>query len=103
MVSLQDIHAAQSLLRGIAVRTPLLEWTGVTAKRKLFLKLENLQPIGAFKLRGAYNKVASLSDEERTPRRDLVFERQSRAGSGLRGARLGREGYHRHAQQCAEE
>ncbi len=65
MVSLQDIHAAQSLLRGIAVRTPLFEWMGVTAKRKLFLKLENLQPIGAFKLRGAYNKVASLSDDER--------------------------------------
>lgn len=34
-------------------------------KRRLFLKLENLQPIGAFKLRGAYNKIASLSDEER--------------------------------------
>ena len=65
MVSLADIQQAQSLLHGIAVRTPLLEWTGVTAKRKLFLKLENLQPIGAFKLRGAYNKVASLSDEER--------------------------------------
>ncbi len=65
MVSLQDILAAQSLLRGVAVRTPLLEWTGVASKRKLFLKLENLQPIGAFKLRGAYNKVASLTDEER--------------------------------------
>ncbi len=34
-------------------------------KRRLFLKLENLQPIGAFKLRGAYNKIASLSEEER--------------------------------------
>lgn len=33
--------------------------------RRLFLKLENLQPMGAFKLRGAYNKIASLSDEER--------------------------------------
>ena len=33
--------------------------------RRLFLKLENLQPIGAFKLRGAYNKIASLSPEER--------------------------------------
>jgi len=33
--------------------------------RRLFLKLENLQPIGAFKLRGAYNKIASLSEEER--------------------------------------
>ena len=30
--------------------------------RRLFLKPENLQPIGAFKLRGAYNKIASLSE-----------------------------------------
>ncbi len=65
MVSLHDIRAAQGLLDGIAVRTPLLEWTGAADSRKLYLKLENLQPIGAFKLRGAYNKVASLSDEER--------------------------------------
>ncbi|MFZ0562834.1 MAG: threonine/serine dehydratase [Terriglobales bacterium] len=49
----------------MAVRTPLFEWTSAADDRKLFLKLENLQPIGAFKLRGAYNKVASLSDDER--------------------------------------
>src|ERR1700690_2999140 len=65
MVSLQDIRSAQSLLRGIAVRTPLFEWTGVRDERKLFLKHQNQQPIGAFKLRGAYNKVASLTVEER--------------------------------------
>jgi threonine dehydratase len=65
MVSLDDIRAAQSLLGGVSVRTPLFEWTGASDDRKLFLKLENLQPIGAFKLRGAYNKVASLSDAER--------------------------------------
>jgi threonine dehydratase len=65
MVTLDDIRAAHALLRGIAVRTPLFEWTGAADSRKLFLKLENLQPIGAFKLRGAYNKVASLSDEDR--------------------------------------
>src|SRR5208283_5079795 len=65
MVTLSDIRRAQSLLHGVAVHTPLLEWTAVTAKRKLFLKLENLQPIGAFKLRGAYNKVSSLSEDER--------------------------------------
>src|SRR5271157_4930605 len=65
MVSLDDIRAAQKLLHGIAVRTPLFEWTGAADQRKLYLKLENLQPIGAFKLRGAYNKVASLTDEER--------------------------------------
>jgi threonine dehydratase len=65
MVTLSDIRQAQTLLRGIAVRTPLFEWTSAADERKLFLKLENLQPIGAFKLRGAYNKVASLSDPER--------------------------------------
>jgi threonine dehydratase len=65
MVSLQDIYSAHILLKGVAAHTPLLEWTGAAAKRKLFLKLENLQPIGAFKLRGAYNKVASLTDDER--------------------------------------
>ena len=65
MVSLCDIRSAQTLLRGIAVHTPLLEWTSAADQRKLYLKLENQQPIGAFKLRGAYNKVASLSAEER--------------------------------------
>ena len=65
MVTLGDIQQAQSVLQGMTVRTPLLEWTGVAGRRRLFLKLENLQPIGAFKLRGAYNKVSSLSEVER--------------------------------------
>jgi len=65
MVSLADIQAAKALLQGIAVRTPLFEWTSPTDPRQLFLKLENQQPIGAFKLRGAYNKVAALTAEER--------------------------------------
>src|SRR5207244_9816302 len=52
----------------IAVRTELLHSDlsqDGSANRKLYLKPENLQPIGSFKLRGAYNKIASLSDEER--------------------------------------
>ena len=65
MVSLLHIQQAQARLRGIALRTPLFELTSPSAERKLFLKLENLQPIGAFKLRGAYNKIASLSEQER--------------------------------------
>ncbi|PYX90936.1 MAG: threonine dehydratase [Acidobacteria bacterium] len=70
LVSLEDIRQAQSRLRGIAVRTPLLESQlhqpdGATRDdRRLYLKPENLQPIGAFKLRGAFNKIVSLSDEE---------------------------------------
>lgn len=65
MITLNDICAARARLDGIAVHTPLLEWTAPGDSRRLFLKLENLQPIGAFKLRGAYNKIASLNDEER--------------------------------------
>src|SRR5262249_12336816 len=63
MVSLDDILAARSHLEGVVVRTPLirLEHHGLM----LYLKPENLQPIGAFKLRGAYNKISSLTDEER--------------------------------------
>ncbi len=51
------------------MRTPLIEFRRTGAgddSRKLFLKLENLQPIGAFKIRGAYNKIASLPAEERS-------------------------------------
>src|SRR5207248_1569707 len=63
LVSLDDIREARARLDGITVRTPLipLEHGG----RMLYLNPENLQPIGAFKLRGAYNKIASLTDEER--------------------------------------
>jgi len=81
MVSLDDIRAAQSRLKGIAVRTPLLEWTGVTAKHKLFLKLENLQPIGAFKLRGAYNKLSTLSQDDQ--RRGVVSYSSGNHGQGV--------------------
>src|SRR6202050_2473737 len=66
MVTLADICAAQARLRGVAVRTRLIEFElGEADPRQLFLKPENQQPIGAFKLRGAYNKIASLSEAER--------------------------------------
>src|SRR5271166_4098623 len=67
MVSLADIQEAQSRLRGVAVRTRLIEFPLCEADpRRLYLKPEKQQPIGAFKLRGAYNKIALLSEEERT-------------------------------------
>jgi len=58
-----------------------LEWTGPADQRKLFLKLENLQPIGAFKLRGAYNKVASLSEDDR--RRGVISYSSGNHGQGV--------------------
>jgi threonine dehydratase len=67
IVTLNDIREAQSRLGGVAVRTKLIsshlhDSGGISDSRQLYLKTENLQPIGSFKLRGAYNKVASLSE-----------------------------------------
>lgn len=65
MVTLDDLRLAQSRLKGIATRTPLIRCYLDGEARQLWFKPESLQPIGSFKLRGAYNKIASLSKEER--------------------------------------
>jgi threonine dehydratase len=66
MITLAQIHQAEARIRGVAVRTRLIEFSPQEPNpRRLFLKPENQQPIGAFKLRGAYNKIASLSEEDR--------------------------------------
>jgi threonine dehydratase len=66
MVSLAEIKQAQSRLAGVTARTRLIEFSHPESDtRHLFLKPENQQPIGAFKLRGAYNKIASLADVDR--------------------------------------
>ena len=66
-VTLQMIQEAQERLKGVAQKTGLSYSNSVSdlAGCKVFLKLENLQRTGSFKLRGAYNKVASLTPEER--------------------------------------
>jgi len=66
MITLSDLDSARSRLQSTTTRTRLIEFKLCDADpRRLFLKPENQQPIGAFKLRGAYNKIASLSDEDR--------------------------------------
>lgn len=70
MITLDSFRQAQQRLRGVAVRTPLIPYfpPGPPAKsneRILRIKPESLQPIGSFKLRGAYNKIATLSEAER--------------------------------------
>ncbi|HET8741421.1 MAG TPA: threonine ammonia-lyase [Gaiella sp.] len=62
-----DVQAARTRLGGIARVTPVFssETLSRLAGRPVVLKAENLQRTGAFKIRGAYNTVAQLSDEER--------------------------------------
>ncbi len=65
MVELEDIRSAQRRLQGIAVHTPLVLCPRSGIERLLYFKPESFQPVGSFKLRGAYNKIASLSEEEK--------------------------------------
>ncbi|MBI2827698.1 MAG: threonine/serine dehydratase [Acidobacteria bacterium] len=76
LVGLADIGIAVERIRGVALRTPLLEvsldrdvdrggGSSGLPDRALRLKCENFQPMGAFKIRGAYNMLAQLSPEAR--------------------------------------
>jgi threonine dehydratase len=62
--TLADIHAAAKVIRGVADATPLVPSPFMSDKAgaDFLLKLENMQPIGAFKLRGAYNAVAGVRE-----------------------------------------
>lgn len=62
-IPLEEIEAARGRLIGLAVRTPLVRLNMDTAPMEVYLKLENLQPIGAFKIRGAGNAMAIAGDE----------------------------------------
>lgn len=61
--SLADIHAARKMIAGSAIRTPLVRFNYREAPAEIYLKLENLQPIGSFKIRGATNAMGHLSPE----------------------------------------
>ncbi len=67
MLSFSDITAAYERIRRVVHRTPVLTSVSLDAiaGNALFFKCENFQRVGAFKFRGAYNKLASLTPEER--------------------------------------
>ena len=64
-VTLDEIRAARERIRNVATRTPLVRLRHDAAAPEIWLKLETLQPINAFKIRGAANAVAMLSPQER--------------------------------------
>jgi threonine dehydratase len=82
LVTLERIRAAADRIRGVALRTPLLAWDEST-----WLKPENIQPVGAFKLRGAHAKLTALSEEERQ-RGVITYSSGNHARAVARSARL---------------
>jgi threonine dehydratase len=69
LVTIAEIRAAAARIASIAVKTPLVEasfpgLSGYGTDKEIWLKAESLQPIGAFKIRGAANKILQLTPEE---------------------------------------
>jgi threonine dehydratase len=85
LVGIDRIREAASVLEGIATRTPLVPFG--PPERRQFLKAESLQPIGAFKIRGAYVAVASLTAEQRA-RGVITYSSGNHAQGVARAARL---------------
>ncbi|MEP7316101.1 MAG: threonine/serine dehydratase [Sphingomicrobium sp.] len=86
-VELDHVVAAAARIEGSVVRTPLIETT--IFSRKLWLKCENLQTGGAFKLRGATNRLLQLDDAERA-RGVVAFSSGNHAqGVAIAARRLG--------------
>ena len=99
-VSLSDITAARQRIAPIAKVSPLVDVTE-SAGRSLWLKCESLQPGGAFKIRGAYNMVSQLTDEQR--RRGVITYSSGNHGQAvaLAARNAGRAGGRRHADHRA--
>jgi threonine dehydratase len=64
LISLAAIEDARRHIAGSAVRTPLVRLNSFEAPAEIYLKLENLQPIGSFKMRGAANAMAHIPREQ---------------------------------------
>jgi threonine dehydratase len=88
LVTIDDVRRAAANLAGVAVRTPLLAFgTAGPGGPPVLLKAESLQPIGAFKIRGAYHAISTLTPEERA--RGVVTHSSGNHAQGVaRAARL---------------
>ena len=66
MLTLDKIYHAAFVLKNVARKTDLIKATKLSNKCELYLKTENLQETGSFKLRGAYYKISQLTEEEKS-------------------------------------
>ena len=80
-IAIDDIEEARARIGGTVLRTPLVKLDLGSDAPEIWLKLENLQPTNAYKIRGAANAVARLSDEER--KRGVWTISAGNAGQGV--------------------
>lgn len=84
MLDINEIFNAADVLKGVARKTDIIPATGIPTDCHLYLKTENLQLTGSFKLRGAYYKISQLTDEEKA--RGVIA---CSAGNHAQGVALG--------------
>ena len=84
LIPLSAIEEARGVIAGKAIRTPLVRLNFDDGPAEIYLKLENLQPIGSFKIRGAANAIARLSSLER----GVVTASAGNMARVLRGVRV---------------
>ena len=65
MITIDDVKRAATVLRGVARQTDLINVSNLCPSGQLYLKTENLQKTGSFKLRGAYYKISQLTNEQK--------------------------------------
>jgi threonine dehydratase len=80
-ISLQEIREAQKRIAGLALRTPLIRLEHEGVAEEIYVKLENLQPIGSFKLRGAGNAMQLASKEDLS--RGVITASAGNMGQGV--------------------
>lgn len=82
-VTARDIEAAAERLRGIAIKSPLHKSARLSEAKgaEVWLKREDLQPVRSYKIRGAYNLISQLSDDER--KRGVVCASAGNHGQGV--------------------
>ena len=99
MIPLQKIKDAQKRIEDVAVNTPFSHapYLSEIAGCNVYLKKENLQITGAFKLRGAYNKIATLTPQQRECGVVAASAGNHAQGVAYNAKRLGDPGYDRHA------
>lgn len=84
MLDIEEVYNARKVLSKVARLTPVIAAPALSKKAELYLKTENLQLTGSFKLRGAYYKISQLTDQEK--KRGVIA---CSAGNHAQGVALG--------------
>ena len=88
MLTLESFEQASEIVKQVTQETKLIKssYFSELTGNKVYLKPENMQRTGAYKVRGAYYKISTLSDEERKQRSDHSIRRKSCTGCCICGA-----------------